>query len=1264
MIMRPTRRALTLFTLVLAAALTTSPSRASQESQGPAVLPTPAPQGTPGASPSPSPSASPARSAETAAQRAERLKARREAAAKAAAEQAAKLKAEQEEAAAKAKAARAARIEARRLAAAEAAAKLKAEQEEAAKVAAEKAAKVKAERDEAARVAAEAAEKAKAERAARIEARRVAAAEAAAKLKAEQEEAAKVAAEKAAKVKAERDEAARVAAEAAEKAKAERAARIEARRVAAAEAAAKLKAEQEEAAKVAAEKAAQLKAERAARLEARRVAAAEAAAKLKAEQEEAARAAAEKAAKLKAEREEAARVAAEAAEKVKAERAARIEARRVAAAEAAAKLKAEQEEAARVAAEKGAQLKAERAARLEARRVAAAEAAAKLKAEQEEAARVAAEAAEKAKAERAARLEAQRVAAAEAAAKLKAEQAARVEAKRIADEEAAKVAAEKAAKLKAEREEAARVAAEAAEKAKAERAARLEAQRQAEAEAAAKLKAEQAARIEAKRIADEEAAKLAAEKAAKLKAEREEAARVAAEAAETAKAERAARIEAKRIADEEAAREAREKAEQARAERAAAAERAVADREARVQALAQARAEAAEKLRAQRAAQIENDRIAREEAARREAQAAREQQLRDQAALLAYAEAAAPEDVGSVTAVLGSGLMLNWPEASRRIAIADETIATFHVVSPREVTINGIKPGRTTIFVWLAGGRRLFYRLLVEHNLEPARSALREMNPALILESGADGESVVLRGEVSNEVAARQAKSLVEQLLPRKSVESREALRLVNLIRYAGVVGTPEDRLAVAMAAIDPRIRVRRIQSGAEPDVEKDSYVLEGTVRDVNALVQAVVLADRQLGGNGKTVKAADDDRVTFQRSNAGSSLSSAGSGGGGGNALQALQGGEPPRSGLSAQLARGLLVTSESGRVVSFLKVESLPQVMVGIRVLEVDRTKARRLGVDLRADRKNVSVANYTIPGGEGLPDLRGKVTELAGTGNLVGSYVDKTIAVIAALDFMTEKQVARSVAEPNILTLSGEQASVLVGGEVPIPTTTSNQVSTSSGFFFQQFGVRLDIRPTVDSNGLVTLEVAPSIVSPSAGLGNGSVPGFRIQRVETTARVQAGESLVLGGLLSSTESITERGLPLLGKLPIFRWQRKSIENTELLFLITPRIIVPPTETVRLPPIDFEKEPTNPIGLTGLNDAGVPFTFEPEPAKIAGDATSCVEMRERPSLDSQLLDCLVPETAVKVLEGKASWRRIEVSKGVVGWVKAEGVTPAKSAR
>jgi len=195
------------------------------------------------------------------------------------------------------------------------------------------------------------------------------------------------------------------------------------------------------------------------------------------------------------------------------------------------------------------------------------------------------------------------------------------------------------------------------------------------------------------------------------------------------------------------------------------------------------------------------------------------------------------------------------------------------------------------------------------------------------------------------------------------------------------------------------------------------------------------------------------------------------------------------------------------------------------------------------------------------------------------------------------------------------------------------------------------------------LVTLEVAPSIVRPSVGLGNGSVPGFNIQRVETTARVQAGESLVLGGLLSSTESVQERGIPLLGKLPIFRWQRKSLENTELLFLITPKIINPPSEPVRLPALDFKKEPTNPVGLSGLDANGVPFSFQPQSARIAGEGGSCAEVRERPDNDSQLVDCLVPKTEVLILEGKGRWRRIQVPKGVEGWLRVEGIdtTPSK---
>lgn len=608
----------------------------------------------------------------------------------------------------------------------------------------------------------------------------------------------------------------------------------------------------------------------------------------------------------------------------------------------------------------------------------------------------------------------------------------------------------------------------------------------------------------------------------------------------------------------------------------------------------------------------------------------------------------APQEVGVVTAVIGSGLRLTWPQPSERIAIADDTLAKLHVVSSREVVVNGLKAGRTTIFIWLANGRQLFYRLVVEPNLEQARRALRDVAPYIILELGPEPDSVVLRGEVPNESTALRARAVVDQLLGRPKGDKAPPLRIINLLRYPGVLGGIEDRLSSAMAAIDPRIRIRRVQTGSEADSATDSYILEGEVRDVNAMVQAVILADRQLGGNGKTVKAADESRVAFNR---GQSSMSGG-----------VEPGEPPRSGLSAQLARGLLITSESGRVVSFLKVDSLPQVMVAIRVLEIDRSKARRLGVNFRLDSTNFSVGSFTVPGTGALPDARGKTSgSLPGLGNVVGTFVNGTMGLAAALDMLSEKQIGRSVAEPNILTLSGEQASVMVGGEIPIPGAITSQGNVESGFSFQQFGVRLDIRPTVGDDGKIALEVAPSIVNPSLTLGNGDVPGFTIQRVETTAVVGAGESLVLGGLLTSKDSLEERGIPVLQNFPLFRWQRKVTQNTELLFLITPRIIEPGSQAaVKMPPLEYQDSPIK-EGVTGLDDSGVPYSFSGSAAKTSGKDGVCIEMRAGPDFNAPLVDCLVPGTSLVMLDMGSPWRHVLTPGGAKGWAQTDRLVMTK---
>jgi pilus assembly protein CpaC len=278
-----------------------------------------------------------------------------------------------------------------------------------------------------------------------------------------------------------------------------------------------------------------------------------------------------------------------------------------------------------------------------------------------------------------------------------------------------------------------------------------------------------------------------------------------------------------------------------------------------------------------------------------------------------------------------------------------------------------------------------------------------------------------------------------------------------------------------------------------------------------------------------------------------------------GGNGFNGL---ESPPPGLVAQLARGLVLTSESGRVVSLLTVDDLAQVQVAIRVLEIDRSRARSLGVDYRIDARHFSVGNLLRPTGEALPDLRGQAASVSGAaGNLMGAYVDNALAMVAAIDALEHVQIARSVAEPNILTLSGEEASVLVGGEIPIPTTTVGQITTVQSFAFREFGVRLDIRPTVGENDVIALEVSPSIVRPTPGLTAGGVPGFQVQSVETTARVQAGQSLVIGGLLTLEEGKEERKIPLLGDVPllkeVFRWHRKTRRERELLFVITPRLV-----------------------------------------------------------------------------------------------------------
>ena len=525
---------------------------------------------------------------------------------------------------------------------------------------------------------------------------------------------------------------------------------------------------------------------------------------------------------------------------------------------------------------------------------------------------------------------------------------------------------------------------------------------------------------------------------------------------------------------------------------------------------------------------------------------------------------------GLLSAQVGSGALVTLESGVERVALADDRMARIQVISPHEVLLTGLVPGRTTLHIWLDDGRRVRYSFQVVRDLELVRRAVKDLDPRIEVEASTDGTSIMLQGLATDEATSREARRRAEAILG-SSIGGNAGV--LNLIRYPGSVSTTEELLEETLASVDPRIQVRRIQVGPEPSSTADTFVLEGRVRTVQDLVQAVMLAERQLGGTGTRVRALDDERVTADRFRGAFASGGFGGGGGAGQGGHSLGANDPRSSSLSSQLSRGLVVTSESGRVISLMEVDSIPQVLVSIRVLEVDRGKARRVGFNFSLELDKLQVGSFTIPGSTSATVNQMLGGDLVAAGaNIVGAFVDQTTQILAAIDFMTDKNLARSVAEPNVVTLSGELASILVGGEVPIPTTAANQVSTFSGVFFQDFGVRLDIRPTVSRDDQITMEVAPSIVRVAPGLAVGQVPGFQVQSVTTTARVRAGQSMLIGGLLSFEDGIEQKRVPGLGAIPLFRWKRNSRQEKELLFLITPRLVdtdpVPQDEPVVTPP------------------------------------------------------------------------------------------------
>lgn len=271
---------------------------------------------------------------------------------------------------------------------------------------------------------------------------------------------------------------------------------------------------------------------------------------------------------------------------------------------------------------------------------------------------------------------------------------------------------------------------------------------------------------------------------------------------------------------------------------------------------------------------------------------------------------------------------------------------------------------------------------------------------------------------------------------------------------------------------------------------------------------------------------------------------------------------------------------------VVNLMRVAPSQQVLLKVRFIEANRTTGRDLGVNWFVSNANgtqgvtTGLGNVATGQSGGLPlfetlnTFAGSATGLpfgVALANLAsgGTNID---VLITALE---TKGLARRLAEPDLVALSGDTASFLAGGEIPVPTvqpsSTGNATITTE---YKPFGVQLTFVPTVLANGIINLRLTPSVsqLDYANAIRNQGflIPALTKREARTTIELRDGQSFAIAGLLQTTGLRDISQVPWLGSMPIlgplFRSTAYQQEETDLVVIVTPHLVQPVVPGQRL--------------------------------------------------------------------------------------------------
>jgi pilus assembly protein CpaC len=279
-------------------------------------------------------------------------------------------------------------------------------------------------------------------------------------------------------------------------------------------------------------------------------------------------------------------------------------------------------------------------------------------------------------------------------------------------------------------------------------------------------------------------------------------------------------------------------------------------------------------------------------------------------------------------------------------------------------------------------------------------------------------------------------------------------------------------------------------------------------------------------------------------------------------------------------------------GKINNLVEVRGVQQVMLEVRVAEMQKSLSRRLGINF---------GYITDSGKFGISKLAG-LTELAKSGDAnlggpldapfstsVSSSVNALLRFNAGgytwtgfIDALKSDGLIKVLAEPTLIALSGQEASFLAGGEFPVPVP---QGLGTVAIDYKQFGVQLKFTPIVLSDNRININVAPAVseldFSNAVQFSGFVVPGLTTRQAQTVVELGDGQSFAIAGLLRETARDTMDRYPLLGDIPVlgtlFRSRQFQKNETELVIIVTPHLVKPLDMARQSLPTDYYTEPND---------------------------------------------------------------------------------------